>query len=345
MTVLHLLWQLKRPRLAAHARSRRRVQARQVVVSFLALVLMVNVVLSVGMDLFWPSLRDVEYTCRRDRLHARVAADPGRPLAVALGSSRSDFGYRPLAVDSETLVCNVSQVGAGPLIQLLTLRRLLHDGVRPQELFVEFWPPFLSGGSRSELGRIDPHRLFPSDEPFVREYLPDPEATLALMREIRRTPVWNHRQRIVSQTLSTWLPLERRIDGSRSRVDAAGWLPGPAMPQDLPTALKKSAEYYQPLFAEYALDPAAERALREILATARSRSIRITLVWLPESSNFRSWYPPPVVQQAEAFMASLAGEGVKLINARDWLADDVFPDGYHLTPEGAKAFTTRLLNR
>ncbi len=333
------------PRWLPKARRSRTAKARRVVLTFVLLTLAANVVLSIGMDTFWASLRDAEYGARRVKLQARVAANPERPLAVVLGSSRTDFGIRPLAAECGPLVCNVSEAGSGPLLQLLTLRRLLHDGAKPKELIVEYWPPFLAAKpGYNEECRLDPHRYLASDEAFIREYLSDPDETLRLMREVRRTPFWNHRLRLLSRVLPSWLKYDQRMDGN-TRVDAAGWLPGPVMPADRARSVQLASNYYIPGLRDYAIDPKAERALRELIATAQEMGARVTLVWMPESSEFRSWYPAETEAEAWRFLHSIEQEtGVRVIIARDWLPDTVFPDSFHMTPDASIGFTQRLFS-
>jgi hypothetical protein len=65
---------------------------------------------------------------------------------------------------------------------------------------------------------------------------------------------------------------------------------------------------------------------------------------MPESVEFRSWYTP----ETEAVAASLLADwevshGVSIINARTWLPDESFSDGFHLTPAGAVNFTARFV--
>ena len=322
-------------------------RARRTVLSFIAAVLFVNIAVSIVMDTVAPSLKDGEYMARRERILARTAANPDRPLAVVLGSSRTDFGIRPLAEDRGPLVCNASLVGAGPIMELLALRRLLHDGIAPQSLIVEYWPPFLRGLDYSEFLRLDPHRYFPGDEPFIRDYAPNPEVVLGLMREYRRTPIWSDRHQLINHVLPGWLPYDKRIDGNWSRVDAAGWLPGYASipPEVRVQQLRQNAQHYQPLLADYSVGQAAERALREILATCRERGIAVTLLWMPESSELRAWYSPAALAKSQAFLAMLQHEyGVPAIVARDWMPNECFSDGLHLTTDAAAAFTHRLMS-
>ena len=79
------------------------------------------------------SLRDPEFYRRVSRLHARRSAYPGRPLAVALGSSRVAMGLRPDAADGDgasgqPLCFNFGMMGAGAVLQRLEFDRLLSDG-------------------------------------------------------------------------------------------------------------------------------------------------------------------------------------------------------------------------
>src|SRR5262249_7123958 len=100
------------------------------------------------MEKWRPEWRDPEYGCKLARLQARQAEAPGRPLVVVLGSSRAALGFRPDAVAAEAVgerpvVFNFAIAGAGPLTELLQLRRLLAAGVRPDWLVIEVMPPLL----------------------------------------------------------------------------------------------------------------------------------------------------------------------------------------------------------
>src|SRR5262245_57394681 len=103
-------------------------------------------------------LRDPQYACKADKL-ARLLDRPGpRPFTVVmLGSSRTAFGLdagrleRPCADGGARppvgplLVFNFGIPGAGPLTELLTLRRLLAGGTRPDHVLIEVLPPLLAG--------------------------------------------------------------------------------------------------------------------------------------------------------------------------------------------------------
>ena len=65
----------------------------------------------------------------------------------------------------DPLLFNLSLVGSGPVMELMALRRLYADGVRPDAVVFEYWPPFLrEDGPYWEMDRIDPRRLYPTDD-------------------------------------------------------------------------------------------------------------------------------------------------------------------------------------
>jgi hypothetical protein len=96
-----------------------------------------------------PAIGDPEFGRKLDSLRAKVADDPNRPLVVMLGSSRVATGFRPdtmprltTADGREVAAFNYAQVGTGPQVAHLVLKRMLAAGVRPDWVLVEFWPPF-----------------------------------------------------------------------------------------------------------------------------------------------------------------------------------------------------------
>jgi hypothetical protein len=127
---------------------------------FLAAFLVIHAAAVVWMETVRTDLRDPEYGKRVARLNARVSEHPDRPLVVVLGSSRAAMGVRPpaweeVAADGAPLLFNMARIGGGPLFELLTLRRLLADGVRPAAVVVEYWPPLLhEAGPFDERDRV-----------------------------------------------------------------------------------------------------------------------------------------------------------------------------------------------
>jgi hypothetical protein len=92
---------------------------------------------------------DPEYAEHERILLDRLAENPGRPLVLAVGSSRTVFGLHAArlstgACDPPATVFNFALKGAGPGLERLVLRRLADRGVRPDLLFVEVLPPLFN---------------------------------------------------------------------------------------------------------------------------------------------------------------------------------------------------------
>ena len=76
---------------------------------------------------------------------------------------------------------------------------------------------------------------------------------------------------------------------------------------------------------------------------AREHGAAVGLLYLPESSEFRSWYPPEAERLAREHLAGLSRDlALPVINAREWMDDGWLVDGFHLSRLGAAEFTRRL---
>src|SRR5262249_53740330 len=85
------------------------------------------------------------------------------------------------------------------------------------------------------------------------------------------------------------------------------------------------------------------RAQRDLLQLCRDEGIAIALLWMPETAAYRSWYGPDVLARVRAFLGEIGRDyGAPLIDAREWVGDDGFSDGHHLTTAGAAVFTERF---
>jgi hypothetical protein len=66
---------------------------------------------------------------------------------------------------------------------------------------------------------------------------------------------------------------------------------------------------------------------------------------MPESGEFRGWYPPEARRQLSDHLAALGRDyQAPLIDARRWIEDSGFSDGHHLLSRGAALFTQRFAN-
>lgn len=350
--LLGLQWRPAEP-VPAVRRSRRKA-ARLTFVCFVLAALGLHAVALVVLDELQPGLRDPEYARRVRDLRARIAENPGRPVVLVVGSSRAAMGVRPEEWEAvrpgapDPLIFNMSLLGGGPIMELMVLRRVYADGLRPDVVLLEYWPPYLhSAGMWAEPDRIAPDRLGPTDRQIVRDYFPNPDKVEQQMWRYRWNPVWAARQRLLVQLLPKWLPDAKRMDWTWDTVDSWGWKPGFDYPPG-PTAertamLGKCHAIYRPQFNAFKLSPDADRAIREAVALARSHGSAVGFVYMPEASEFRGWYPPRVERLAHEHLAGLHRElAVPLINARLWMDDGLFVDGFHLSRVGAAEFTRKF---
>jgi len=335
------------PILPAKLTARRR--AWRVVLAFIVAVVALNLGFGALLDFGPPHLRDPEYGWRLQALRARLVENPGRPLVIVIGSSRTAMGVRPDVVErgDGPLLFNLSLAGAGPVAQLILLRRLQHESITPAAVVLEYWPPFFRGdGAYREDARLNPTRLGPEDESTIDEFFADPVDTKRLRAESRRLPSLAHRKPLMDRFAAGWLPHTERGDAMFAHLDGWGWLPG----RETTTAEQREAGwphvfgYYWPLYRTYRVDANPDRALRASLAHCRARGIRVTLAYLPESRRFPGLKTGDAVALADAHLATVRRDtGVSVIDARDWITDDEsLPDGFHMTRAAAAAFTRRL---
>ena len=333
------------------SRSRRR-RAVRVLASFAIVLLALNLGFGLLLDYGPPHLRDPEYGLRLASLQQRLAEHPGRPLVVVVGSSRTAMGVRPDAVETGTgpLLFNMSAAGAGPVTQLMILRRLQHDGITPAAVVLEYWPPFFRGGDGyREDGRLNPTRFRPEDEPTIDEFFADPAATKRRTAASKWLPFLAHRKPLMDRHLPGWLPHTERGDAMFARLDGWGWLPGRATS----TAAERDKgwphvfSYYWPLFRFYSVDATQDRALRACLSHCERNGIAVSLVYLPESGRFQTLKTAESVRLADDHLAAVRRDtGVSLIDARGWMTDDEsLPDGFHLTRPAAAEFTRRFAEK
>lgn len=345
-------------RIARHRSARR---ARVALAWLLGILVISNLVLTLGMEFFIPQLRDPEYGRKMLRLQARLEEHPGRPVVLILGSSRAAMGIRPEVIETDPvtaayfsdrgesppLVFNYSLVGSGPLMELMCLRRLLEDGVRPDAIILEIWPPFLNqDGPQLEEHRIDLNRLRFDDLDLLRRYYENPQVVRKGVEWARWAPWYSHRFFLLSQVIPGWVSPDDRRDFTWNGLNDWGWLPGnpdnsdPSVRQG---KLNTARGYYEPILQGYSVSPMSDTALHEFFDLCREHDIPLTLLILPEATEFSTWYSDAGRLRAEQYLDELPREtGIPLIDARRWSQDRYLLDGFHLTHEGATQFSLRL---
>ena len=326
-----------------------RRHAARSLAAFFAALLATNLALVVALENAPPGWHDPEYGKRLSLLRARQGENPGRPFVVALGSSRVAIGLHPASLpetSSGPRLFNMALVGSGPVMELMTFRRLLADGVRPDAVLVEYWPAFFhEAGIYHEAARFDGHRLRPCDGRTVRDEFPDATRRLREWHLARLNPLGTHRRNAWNQFLPGGLPRAERIDGLWSRIDPWGRL---ADRDGVPDAERVTlrdvhAAYYGPLFAGYEVSGVADRALRLLLRECAEAGIPAALLMMPDAPAFAEWMPPEARSRAGEHERRLRAElGVPVTDARGWIDATQLPDRVHLLTPGAAEFTRRL---
>jgi hypothetical protein len=329
--------------------------ARLALVCALLAFLTLQLGLAVAIERWLPELRDPEYAYRARRLQRRALNTAERPLTVVmLGSSRTTLGFkaaqveRPLseALHQPVIAFNLGFTGAGPLMQLIDLRRLLTLGVQPDLLLIEVLPPLLAGQTgEHELYRLPLNRTWLGELGILKRYGRQSFEMYAAWWNDWPIPWYSHRYAIVSRFLPACLPYQRRMDWAFV-TDDSGWAAAPVnqlSPAQQRQAVENARHEYSVYLDAFRIGGPACQALHELLDLCRQRQIGVALVLMPEGSEFRSLYSPAAWQQIDTFLAETSHKfGVPLVNAREWIADDNFTDSHHLLLRGATVFTERL---
>lgn len=292
------------------------------------------------------------------RYHHRLAGQPDALVVAQLGSSRTESGVRGVAAEPwlcerlgrPVVLFNMGSRGAGPAANLVNLRRMLNDGVRPHLLLVEVLPPLLTEDELLEDLAADrlPASQLRHDEAALTASLGRRERPWLWAEWLRdqSVPAATHRQPLLSVSQPRLLTADARRDGFRS-ADESGYVP-PA--ED---ALAKRAQAteaarrrYQPALATFRLSPRRLDLVGETVEAARREGMGVALVLMPEGPTFRSWYPPgtwPTIR--EAVEAVARRHGVPLLDLREALDEDDTFDSHHATEDGASKLTRTLAGR
>jgi hypothetical protein len=339
-------------------RRRIRSQARPALVWALVFFLGGHLALGLYLHRRHPELCDPEFSFQLRDLRARLTETPDRPLALAVGSSRFAFGFRPASVrepvtdtTTEPVLFNLAMLGVGPVGERMMLHRVVKMGLRPQWLFVEVWPPFLAqGGFYNEEAIIFRRDTYWSDVPAIaRLYHRRWDAISRVFAETV-TPALHYRVNLLNHCAPLLgHPLMLNYIGSNDRLryklDGSGWMPFPDdHPSSAETAvhLERARRMTKPLFDAFRVSDISDKALHDLLEECRTHDIKVALLLMPEHSALRNWYPP--IQAAFTTYLRRLSEDYQapVIDARAWCGDEDIPDLCHLSPRGAHRFSERF---
>jgi hypothetical protein len=315
--------------------------------------------LSVYLNVRRPDLRDPAFGLRLVALQKRLKENPGAPLVLLLGSSRTLNGLWPahmlLASDHQgvrPLVYNFAFAGSGSVRELMAFRRLRAAGIRPDGLLIETWPvQWPEAGVFAERHLIVADELHWTDLTVLCRYLPGKFDFFVNALKGNLVPLVCYRSRVLHASAGFLLSreLERGLaqeEADWTSTDGTGWLPYRKIPAD-PAAQRREVDKGQ-LVAAPLLDPLcisldSDGALRELLDECRADGIKAALFLMPEHSACRSWYTPQAQAVVRAYLQQLSQEyHIPVFDTRAWVPDEYFADFCHMLPQGARPFSERF---
>ncbi|HYH64459.1 MAG TPA: hypothetical protein VD866_07150 [Urbifossiella sp.] len=308
----------------------------------------VQIALVVLIETRGPGIRDPNYGRKLELLRARIREHPGRPVCLALGSSRMMNGLRPAdlpplhdAGGTPVTVFNFGIPMCGPLQEAITLERLLAEGVRPHWLVLEVTPALL-GQAEEVDGVLPPERRSLSDL-SVAHGSPGPTAYADWVRA-RAVPTFTYRHALLSRALPAWVPWGSRLDYVFDKTDADGWTR--LVPPEDPAVREwaRTAEITRfGGFARCGVAASAREGFERLTRAVKAHDIRVLVVVMPEGSELREVYPAEQWAEFGRATDDLARDlGAVVVSAREWMPDAAFADGHHLLPDGAGVFTRRF---
>ena len=324
----------------------RRLPARSecgwTIAGFLAL----TIVYVALVDMRCPQWYDREYQVRRELLHDRVRENPGKPVCLVIGSSRTVVSFMPErlgpiydANDNRVLFFNYSHFGAGPRMNMMQVHRTLRDGVRPTHVVVELIPGFLAHDD------LPTNQIAIADIPFLWPHTNQlrliGQESLLRLNNVNRTRT----------ALLRWAAPEFVTLSEAEREPTLFPLGGDNKwgRLDVPTESERTMLHglavarFQHRMTAFHIDPKLAAAMVELVSFCQREGMSVLLLLTPESSEYRSWYGPGAEEDVQQYLAELRTRlHVPIVDAHTWMPDAKFTDPHHLNGEGAKEFTARL---
>jgi hypothetical protein len=346
------------PSLAVARARRLRRGSRAVLLWALGFFAAAQAGLVLALDYWHPALTESWWEHKWGQLRQLAAREADRPLLVMVGSSRTDDalqaerlqelldkGGKPLAA------YNLGVPMVGPLREGLYLDAMLEAGIRPHLLLVEFLPPFLNqprkGYACEENWALAPwwtlaqfRRLWP--------YLAHPNRKRRDWLEARLVPWYGLRSHLCKWVSEKVVSSSDRLKGGWEawpHDDHGYLLPQPFTPEETLRISTRTRATFSPTLRQFRLGEGPIRAMRDLLDRCRRERIPVVLVLMPESTEFSRWYCPEGLADARRLFGELACEyGADAVDATRWVDDADFRDFHHVQGEGARAFTTRLID-
>lgn len=348
----------------ASARARR---AKQRLAWALGLIVISQLLVATLFDYRWPLVRSGQLAT----LFGRLSRGPA-PDIVFLGSSRmaSDI------VDKEAGECleratrsrrkittlNASVAAGDPVAEEHVLQQMLRVGVRPRLAVVEVGPEFCNWYCAAY--QYNALRLLRWDHVPEHGWNTIRSGQGGRLAGARLVPVFQYRERLW-EIASEWVktgtltnpitiepqafpePLPRTPTNAPLNWSALLQMKGPTLSADLRQKMDEGAQFVRRSWLrQFRVSDVARRYLHRLLAHCAEHDIEVVLVFPPLTSYHRKVYTPEMEQRFAEFVAEFAGRpGVRYVDCRDWVPDEMFCDTHHLTPQGGVFFTRLFTQR
>jgi hypothetical protein len=335
-------------------RMKKMSKARNAVAWGIFLFVGIQIGVAIAMEHVSPQWRDPEYGYKLRELKDRLREDPDRPLLLVIGSSRSGLGVCPADFDLKDspgakapLVFNMAISGSGPLFELMSLNRVLSEGIRPRWVMVEVLAPLLyQEPAWSEWQWLNINRLSSSDVALLSRYSDNPKRLQRHWLLSRVAPSYSHRFYLMGQYFPAWLPLDLRND-AWWQIDGFGYRTA-AMPDVVegPTrdrlVSNAKREYFHAL-QNFKVADKSRQAMHEFMETCKANDLPVLVYLMPEGEEFRSWYKPGTAEAIDEYLNSLKEDyNVEVVDSRSWLEERCFFDSHHLLQPGAHRFSVKF---
>jgi hypothetical protein len=327
--------------------------ARLALISFACFFLLLQAMLILLGERFFPDRLDLEYRVRIKSIKTLAAKYPDRPVMIFLGTSRtiSALNAKQATQATNALVINLGMTGHTPALLWMVAERLLEDHVPCDYLFVEALP-----GHFSKAIDVSSIPLFIGEERLASRdirRMADLDPALQSLHP-HRIPwffcwSWENRNSLQHWWFPKWNQPLRTMNPGRFSFDEYGYFPASPPLDDEVTMnrlLTATESQYRPLLQQYQIDPQPREALRRIIKRCEKAQIPLVLYSMPEDRTFHSWYAADANEQFRSMVNDCRGASTQPIewyDTREWLSDDQFFDRHHVLPTGSAQFTQRVI--
>jgi hypothetical protein len=335
-------------------------------------LVLLHVLLSIQLDSTWQDVRDeyrgAEYQRKSTALNHYIEETGRHPTVLTLGSSRTNMGVRAELLEGEPgpdgrpiRAFNFGLFASGPIATCLYGQQLLEDGIRPEVMTFELFPTALDGPGPGHTTEEDrswlPTHVRSTDLPQLCRYHSRPGFALWKWSQSRTLLSLGTNSPLRGKVVPRWQKVADPPAHVSWQMDRCGWVRAPLTPMPsegrakaFQTTLDALSKKSPGMFQDYRIGEGVRRAIHDLLANYQQRGSRVVLLVPPTESYFRSISKISRSSRGERmedafqeFVRELVStHGCAVIDARAWVPDDGFFDGYHLTYEGAEQFTIRL---